>query len=142
MRQVVHNSAALTPAIILLCVPARSQSVPKIRVSANDLARRVITNELKFQDDRTNWMYRLEKEQYGKKQVEDQRSISQRRGSAPNLHIPPALARQADRGQADSLKRSTSLKHRIVGRPLETDVLPPKPRLRVACYSSSDDPDL
>jgi hypothetical protein len=31
----------------------------------------VITNELKFQDDHTNWMYRLEKEQYGKKEVEE-----------------------------------------------------------------------
>jgi hypothetical protein len=40
-------------------------------VSANDLARRVITNELKFQDDHTNWMYGLEQEQYGKKQVEE-----------------------------------------------------------------------
>jgi len=40
-------------------------------VSANDLARRVITNELKLQGHHTNWMYRLEKEQYGKKQVEE-----------------------------------------------------------------------
>src|ERR1700724_4745691 len=70
MRQ-VHSSAAFTLAIILLSVPARPQSVPSSGVSANDLARRVITNELKFQDDHTNWMYRLEKEQYGKKQVEE-----------------------------------------------------------------------
>jgi len=66
MRQ-VHNSAAFTLAIVLLGVPASPQSVPSSHVSANDLARRVITNELKFQDDHTNWMYRLEKEQYGKK---------------------------------------------------------------------------
>ena len=70
MRQ-VHSSAAFTLAIILLGVPASTQSVPSSRVSANDLARRVITNELKFQDDHTNWMYRLEKEQYGKKQVKE-----------------------------------------------------------------------
>jgi len=70
MRQ-AHSSAALTLAIILLGVPARSQSIPSSQVSANDLARRVITNELKFQDDHTNWMYRLEKEQDGKKQVEE-----------------------------------------------------------------------
>jgi hypothetical protein len=61
MRQ-VHSSAAFTLAIILLGVRASPQSVPSSRVSANDLARRVITNELKFQDDHTNWMYRLEKE--------------------------------------------------------------------------------
>ena len=70
MRQ-AHSSAALTLAIILLGVPARSQSISSSQVSANDLARRVITNELKFQDDHTNWMYRLEKEQDGKKQVEE-----------------------------------------------------------------------
>jgi hypothetical protein len=58
MRQ-VHSSAAFTLANILLGLPARSQSVPSTQVSANDLAGRVVTNELKFQDDHTNWMYRL-----------------------------------------------------------------------------------
>jgi hypothetical protein len=67
----MHCSVALTLTIILLGVPARPQSVPSSPVSANDLARRVVTNELNFQDDHTNWMYRLEKEQYGKKQVEE-----------------------------------------------------------------------
>src|SRR6202165_6385817 len=83
MRQLVHNSAALTLAIILLVVPARSQSVPSSRVSANDLARRVITIELKFQDDHTNWMYRLEKEKYGKKQVKE--IIETKEGSLSRL---------------------------------------------------------
>ena len=54
---------------ILLAVLAYSQSVPSSQGSANDLAQRVVTNEMNFQDDHTNWMYRLEKEQYGKKQV-------------------------------------------------------------------------
>src|SRR5450631_3569622 len=66
MRQ-GHSSAAFTLAIILLGVPASPQSAPSSQVSANDLARRVITNELEFQDHHTNWMYRLEEEQYGKK---------------------------------------------------------------------------
>src|SRR6202049_4993224 len=83
MRQLVHNSAALTLAIILLGVPARSQSVPSSRFSAHDLAQRVITNELKFQDDHTNWMYRLEKEQYGKKQVKE--IIETKEGSLSRL---------------------------------------------------------
>ena len=82
MRQ-VHNSAAFTLAIVLLGVPASPQSVPSSQVSANDLARRVITNELKFQDDHTNWMYRLEKEQYGKKQVKE--IIETREGSLSRL---------------------------------------------------------
>src|SRR5712671_897854 len=70
LRQ-LQSSATFILVIILLGVPARPQSVPSGQASANDLARRVITNELKFQDDHTNWMYRLEKEQYGKKQVKE-----------------------------------------------------------------------
>src|ERR1017187_9495200 len=66
-----HSPVPLALAIILLGVPAPPQSAPSSQASANDLARRVITNELKFQDDHTNWMYRLEKEQYGKKRVEE-----------------------------------------------------------------------
>jgi len=57
--------------IVLLGVPARPQSVPNRPVSSNDLVRRVVSNELTFQDDHTNWMYRLEKEQHGKKEVEE-----------------------------------------------------------------------
>jgi hypothetical protein len=79
----VHGSVGLTVAIILLGVPARPQSAPNNPVSASDLARRVITNELKFQDDHTNWMYRLEKEQYGKKQVEE--IIETKEGSLSRL---------------------------------------------------------
>jgi hypothetical protein len=68
--------------IILLGPPTLSQSgIPG--VPAADLARRVITNELKFQDDHTNWMYRLEKEQFGKKQVEE--IIETREGSLSRL---------------------------------------------------------
>ena len=59
----------LALAIILLGIPAHPRSAPSSQVSANDLARRVITNELTFQDDHTNWMYRLEKEQSGKKRL-------------------------------------------------------------------------
>ena len=70
MRQ-VHSSVAFALAIVVLSVPAHPQSVPSSQVSANDLAQRVVTNELNFQDDHANWMYRLEKEQYGNKQVEE-----------------------------------------------------------------------
>jgi hypothetical protein len=69
--RLIHRPMALIVTIILLGVPARPQSVPNSPVSVNDLVRRVVTNELTFQDDHTNWMYRLEKEQYGKKQVEE-----------------------------------------------------------------------
>jgi hypothetical protein len=69
--RLIHRPMALILTIIVLGVPAPPQSVPNSPVSANALVRRVITNELNFQDDHTNWMYRLEKEQYGKKQVEE-----------------------------------------------------------------------
>src|ERR1700737_2551069 len=82
MRQ-VHSSAAVILAVILLGVPARPQSVLSSQVSASDLARRVITNELNIQDHHTNWMYRLEKEQYGKKQVEE--IIETKKGSLSRL---------------------------------------------------------
>jgi len=78
-----HSPVPLALAIILLSVPARPQSAPSSQVSANDLARRVITNELTFQDDHTNWMYRLEKEQSGKKRVEE--IIETKEGSLSRL---------------------------------------------------------
>ena len=78
-----HSPMPLALAIILLSIPARPQSAPNSQVSANDLARRVITNELTFQDDHTNWMYRLEKEQSGKKRVEE--IIETKEGSLSRL---------------------------------------------------------
>jgi hypothetical protein len=69
--RLIQRPMALMVTIILLGVPARPQSVLNPPVSANDLVRRVVTSELTFQGDHTNWMYRLEKEQYGRKQVEE-----------------------------------------------------------------------
>jgi len=64
-------------------MPARPQPGPSSQVSADDLAQRVITNELNFQSDHTNWMYRLEKEQSGKKRVEE--IIETKEGSLSRL---------------------------------------------------------
>ena len=116
MRQVVHNSAALTLAIISLALSAPSQSVPGGRVSANDLARRVITNELRFQDDHTNWMYRLEKEQNGKKQVEE--IIETKEGSLSRLLSindgPLAAKQQTEEDQrVQELMTSRSAKRKL-----------------------------
>jgi hypothetical protein len=125
MRQVVHNSAAFTLAIILLGVPACSQSVPGDRVSANDLARRVITNELKFQDDHTNWMYRLEKEEYGKKQVEE--IIETKEGSLSrllSLNGRPLTAKQQEKEDQRVQELMTSLSaKRKLQRALDTETL-------------------
>jgi hypothetical protein len=69
----IFNSATLIATIILLGSNALSQSDPeRLGLSANELARKVVTNELKFQDeDHSRWMYRLEKEESGKKQVQE-----------------------------------------------------------------------
>jgi len=78
------SAATVLVSIILLGSATLSQSDSGLPgVPAADLARRVITNELKFQDDHTNWMYRLEKEQFGKKQVEE--IIETREGSLSRL---------------------------------------------------------
>jgi hypothetical protein len=82
--QLVCSAATVLVIIILLGSDTLSQSDSgSLGVSAADLARRVITNELKFQDDHTNWMYRLEKEQHGKKQVEE--IIETKEGSLSRL---------------------------------------------------------
>ena len=70
--RLIYSAVTVLVSTILLGSATLSQSDSRILgVSANDLVQRVITNELNFQGDHTNWMYRLEKEQYGKKQVEE-----------------------------------------------------------------------
>ena len=82
--RLVGNATTVLAIIILLGSATLSQSDSgSLGGSANDLARRVIINELKFQDDHTNWMYRLEKEQYGKRQVEEM--IETKEGSLSQL---------------------------------------------------------
>ena len=71
--RLIHGSATVLVTIILLGSNALPQSESeRVGVSANELARKVITNELKFQyDDHGHWMYRLEKEESGRKQVQE-----------------------------------------------------------------------
>ncbi len=61
----------VTVAILLLGSSALPQSdCERLGMSANELARKVVTNELKSQaEDHGHWMYRLEKEESGRKQV-------------------------------------------------------------------------
>ena len=115
MKQ-LHSSVAFALAIVLLSVPAHPQSVPSSQVSANDLARRVITNELRFQDDHSNWMYRLEKEQYGKKQVEE--IIETKEGSLSRLlsindHSLTAKQQEEEDQRVQALMTSQSAKRKL-----------------------------
>jgi hypothetical protein len=121
----IHNPAAFTLAVILLGIPASPQSAPGGQGSPNELARRVITNELRFQDDQTNWMYRLEKEQYGKKRVEE--IIETREGSFSRLlsiNDQPLNAKQQEEEnhRVQELMTSRSAR-RNLKRDLEADTL-------------------
>jgi hypothetical protein len=72
MRQ-AYNPAAVALSIILIGSTTFSQSGPqRPEISANELARRVVTNELKgASEDHSHWMYRLGKEESRKKQVRE-----------------------------------------------------------------------
>ncbi len=65
--RLIHGSATVIVTIILLASNALPQSESdRVGMSANELARKVVTNELKFQyDDHGHWMYRLEKRNPG-----------------------------------------------------------------------------
>jgi hypothetical protein len=69
----VHGLATVIVTIILLGSNALPQSDSgTLGMSANELARKVVANELKFQnEDHDLWMYRLEKEESGRKQVHE-----------------------------------------------------------------------
>jgi hypothetical protein len=71
--RVVHGPATVVAIIILLGSNALPQSdSERLGMPASELARRVVTHELKVQDeDHGHWMYRLEKEESGRKQVQE-----------------------------------------------------------------------
>ena len=70
--RLIHSPATIIVTIILLGSNALPQSdSERLGMSANELARKVVTNELKVQNEHLGyWMYRLEKEDAGKKQVQ------------------------------------------------------------------------
>jgi hypothetical protein len=119
-----HNSLlALT--IVLLSVPACPQSVPSSPGSANDLARRVVANELKFQEDHSNWMYRLEKEQNGKKWVEE--IVETKQGSVSRLlsidDLPLTAKQQLEEDQGVRELMSSRSAQQKLRRDLEAETL-------------------
>jgi hypothetical protein len=69
----VYRSASVLVTIILFGLNAVPQSdSQRLGMSAKELVRRVVANELKSQaDDHGHWMYRLEKEESGRKQVQE-----------------------------------------------------------------------
>jgi len=71
--RLIHSPVTPIVTIILLGSTAFAQSdSERLGMSANELARKVVTNELKVQnEDLGHWMYRLEKKDAGKKQVQE-----------------------------------------------------------------------
>jgi hypothetical protein len=71
--RLIHNPATVMVTIILLGSSAVCQSdCEGLGMSAVDLARKVVTNELKLQDeDHGDWMYRLEKQESGRQQSQE-----------------------------------------------------------------------
>jgi len=123
--RLIHSTMPLALAIVLLSLSAQPQSVPSSALSANDLARRVITNELNFQGDHTNWMYRLEKEQFGKKQVEE--VIETKEGSLSRLSsindLPLSAKQQAEETQRVRELMSSPSAKRKLQRSLDAETL-------------------
>jgi hypothetical protein len=72
-------------ALFLLAPNALSQSGSlKVEMPAVDLARKVVTNELRVQnEEQSHWMYRLEKAEFGRKQI--QKILETKSGSLSQL---------------------------------------------------------
>jgi len=115
-----HSPVPFALAIVLLSVPARPQSASSSQVSANDLARRVITNELTFQDDHTNWMYRLEKEQSGKKRAEE--IIETKEGSLSRLLSIDDRPRSAKQQEEENKRVQELMTSRSAKRKLQREL--------------------
>ena len=69
----LRTSAAVILTVVLLPSNAVPQSEPEgLGFSANELMRKIVANELKSQDeDHDHWMYRLEKEESGRRQAQE-----------------------------------------------------------------------
>lgn len=73
VARLIYNSALVIVAIIVLGSTTLAQSdSERLGMSANELVRKVVANELKVQHEgHDRWMYRLAKEESGKKQVQE-----------------------------------------------------------------------
>ncbi|MGA8761530.1 MAG: hypothetical protein WB562_01460 [Candidatus Sulfotelmatobacter sp.] len=79
-------------------------------MSANELARKVVTNELKFQaEDHVHCMYRLEKEDAARKQVEE--LVETNDGSLSRLLSIDGHPLDADRQQKESQRLQRLVSH-------------------------------
>jgi hypothetical protein len=98
--RLVHGLATVIATIILLGSNALPQSDSgSLGMSANELARKVVANELKVQNENhDHWMYRLEKEESGRKGVQEilETKDGSLSGSSPLIavHLTPNSSRK------------------------------------------------
>jgi hypothetical protein len=98
--RLVHGFATVIVTVILLGSNALPQSdSERLGMSSNELARKVVANELKFQNENhDHWMYRLEKEESGRKGVQEilETKDGSLSGSSPLIavHLTPNSSRK------------------------------------------------
>jgi len=96
---------------------AFGQSTPEPGISANDLARAVVANELKVQDgNHSRWMYRVDREEQGKKKAKE--VVQTRHGSLDRLvavdgHALNPKEEQDERRRIENLLRNPAEQQRI-----------------------------
>jgi hypothetical protein len=109
--RLVHRPATILVTIILLGSNAVPQSdSQRLGMAANELVRSVVANELKSQDvDRGHWMYRLEKEESGRKQVQE--ILETNNGSLTRLLSIDSLPLDAKQQQRESQRMQRLVSH-------------------------------
>jgi hypothetical protein len=96
---------------------AFGQSTPRGGISANDLARAVVVNELKVQDgNHSRWMYRADREEQGKKKAKE--VVQTRQGSLDRLvavdgHTLNSKEEQDERQRIENLVRNPAEQQRL-----------------------------
>ena len=112
--RLVAGFAVVTLTVILLGSKVLSQSdSERLGMSAVELARKVVANELKVQDEEhSHWMYRLEKEESGRKQALE--IIETNNGSLRQL-----LSNDGDPLDAKQQRKENQRMQRLVSHPDE-----------------------
>jgi hypothetical protein len=118
MSLCIFGKCALTGLMgILSAAVTFGQSTPDAKISANDLARAVVANELKVQDgNRSRWMYRVDREEQGKKKAKD--VVQTRQGSLDRLvevdeHPLNVKDEQDERQRIENLVRNPAEQQRL-----------------------------
>ena len=102
--------AFITVVSLLLGQPGMAQSSsPKAAISANELIRAVIANELKPTSDTNHWMYEVEKEEDGRKQFKE--VVQTREGALERLIATDGHVLSSGKQQEEAIRIESLLKN-------------------------------